>query len=251
MRAAGGDQLPGSGHEVLLAASPDHRSRLINAWVRAAATRNDRVLTLAAPSDTALGPVPSGSAHVPAELGRRGVVEMVRSGRDDGVPGHSIIVWADRLIAATSNAVHADVEAALIDLCRDHPVSALCLYDRAGIGTEQIEAAVARHPDGLREQHLHLRCDGHTLHFRGEIDMTNIDVLRAALPGVRQTRARTMRIDLGRAQFLSAAAVAALARDTDAFRSGGGLIELQDATPHVMNILRLLQIDALPGVYLT
>ena len=88
----------------------------------------------------------------------------------------------------------------MTDLCRDHPVSVLCVYDRDGdrdgAGIEHVDLAVARHPDGLQEQRLALRRIAHTLYVVGEIEMSNLDVFAIALRALTNTPSSTVHIDM-------------------------------------------------------
>jgi anti-anti-sigma factor len=251
MPATNHDPARGAGHEALLVASPDHRRVEIRAWIHAATARRDTLLTLAAPPGTIAGVALPKHALPAGELPFHTAIDLTRRALDDGFHGLSIIVWVDRLTAATSATVHAGVETTLTHLCRRHPVSALCLLNRGGERTGQLGDAVDRHPDGLHDQYLTVQRADSTLHLAGEIDMANLDVLVAALRTVTHTRDQAVHVDLSRTRFLSAAAVEALAQETATFRAGGGLVEIHNATSHVTRVLRLLWRPPLPGVQLT
>ena len=251
MPARNHDPARGPGHEALLVTSEDHRRVEISAWIDAATARRDKLLTLAAPPRAITGaPLPK-QALPAGELPVRTAIDLMRRARDDGFQGLSIIVWVDRLTAATSATVHANVETTLTHLCRRHPVSALCLYNRGDERTGQLGEAVDRHPDGLHDQYLTVQRANHTLHLFGEIDMANLDVLTATLKSVTLGHNHTVHIDLSHTRFLSAAAVQALAHDTATFRAGGGLIEIHNPPSHVTRVLRLLWHQPLPGLQLT
>ena len=250
MPATDHDPARGSGHEALLVASDDHRRAVVTAWTEAATARRDKVLTLAAPLRSVAGEGSPGLALSADELPLRTAVNLTRRALDDGFRGLSIIVWVDRLTAATSATVQADVETTLVHLCRRHPVSALCLYDRGDERTGQLGDAVDRHPDGLHDEHLTVRRADHALQLVGEIDISNLDVLTAALETATRTDEHTVRIDLSGATFLSAAAIAVLAQNTEAFRAAGGVVEIHHPTSHVVRVLRLLWLQPLPGLRL-
>lgn len=250
MPATDHDPARGTGHEALLVASEDHRRGAVSAWTDAATARRDKLLTLAAPLRSTAGePLPE-LALSADELPLRTAVDLTRRALDDGFRGLSIIVWVDRLTAATSTTVHAGLETTLTHLCRRHPVSALCLYDR-GERTGQLGDAADRHPDGLHDQHLTVRRAEHTLRLVGEIDVANLDVLTAALAAAVRADVHTVHIDLSGTRFLSAAAVARLDQDTAAFRATGGRVEIHHPTPHIARVLGLLWHRPLPGLRLT
>ena len=186
------------------------------------------------------------TAAAPAELLQRAL--------PDADHGLGILIWADAVITATSRETHAEIETELASLCRDHPVSVLCVYDRkaahrAGAGIEHLDLAVARHPDGLQEQRLALRRSADTLYVDGEIEMSNLDVFATALRALTDTPSPTVRIDLEGVTFLAAAGVRTLIRDTAPYRDRGA-VEIH-ATPHITRILQLLDIHRLPQLHLS
>jgi len=158
----------------------------------------------------------------------------------------------DAVIAATSRDTHEEIETTLASLCRDHPVSVLCVYDRTGgaAGLEHLDLAVARHPDRLQEQRLALRRTAHTLYVDGEIDMSNLDVFATALRALTDTPSASVLIDLNGVTFLAAAGVRTLIRDTAPYRDRGADVEIH-ATPHITHILQLLDIHRLPQLHLS
>ena len=133
-------------------------------------------------------------------------------------------------------------------------MSVLCVYDRDGArdgaGVEHLDLAVARHPDGLREQRLALRRTADTLYVDGEIDMSNLDVFATALRALTDTPSASLLIDLNGVTFLAAAGVRTLIRDTAPYRDRGADVEI-DATPHITRILQLLDIHRLPQLHLS
>jgi hypothetical protein len=217
----------------------------------------EKLLTVCAPVDadiasragsrlTALTPDDLDTATPPAQLLQRAA--------PDGDQGLGILVWADAVINATSRHVHEEIETTLAGLCRDHPVSVLCVYDRGGdrdgAGIEHVDLAVARHPDGVQEQRLALCRMANTLYVEGEIEMSNLDVFATALRTLTDTPSPTVRINLEGVTFLAAAGVRTLIRDTAPYRDHGTDVEIH-ATPHITRILQLLDIPRLPHLHLS
>jgi ABC-type transporter Mla MlaB component len=241
-------------HEGLLAASANHRQSAMSTWARLALDRSEKLLTLCAPVDTDIaGRAGSGlTALTPDDL-HTAPVELLQRALPDGDHGLGILIWADAVIAATSRETHETIETTLTSLCRDHPVSVLCVYDRHGkrdsAGIEHLDLAVARHPDGLQEQRLALHRTAHTLYVGGEIEMSNLDVFATALRALTDTPSPAVRIDLGGVTFLAAAAVRILIRDTAPYRDRGADVEIH-ATPHITRILQLIDIHRLPQLHL-
>ena len=251
------DQAAAPRHEGLLAASADHRQFAMSTWARSALDRSEKLLTLCAPIDTDIASrAGSGlTALTPEDLHTTTPpVALLQNAVPDGVQGLDILIWADAVINATSRGTHSTIETTLADLCRDHPVSVLCVYDRDGdrdgAGTEHLDLAVARHPDGLQEQRLALRRNAHTLYVVGEIEMSNLDVFAIALRALTNTPSPTVHIDMEGVTFLAAAAARTLIRDTAPYRDHGTNVEIH-ATPHVTRILQLLDIHRLPKLHLS
>jgi anti-anti-sigma regulatory factor len=244
-------------HEGLLAASAYHRQTAMSTWARSVLDHGEKLLTLCAPVDadiaswagsrlTALTPDDLHTATSPAQL--------LQHAGSDGDQGLGILIWADAVINATSRETHEEIETTLAGLCRDHPVSVLCVYDRLGdrdgAGIEHVDLAVDRHPDGLQEQRLALRRTGHTLYVEGEIEMSNLDVFATALRALADTPSPTVRIDLEGVTFLAAAAARTLIRDTAPYRDHGTDVEIH-ATPHITRILQLIDVHRLPKLHLS
>jgi anti-anti-sigma factor len=228
----------------------------MSTWARSALDRSEKLLTLCAPVDaeiasragSGLTVLTTEDLHItaaPAELLQRALT--------DGDHGLGILIWADAVITATSRETHEEIETMLAHLCRDHPASVLCVYDRDGdrdgAGIEHLDLAVARHPDRLQGQRLALRRTADTLYVDGEIDMSNLDVFATALGALTDTASATVRIDLNGVTFLAAAGVRTLIRDTARYRGRGADVEIH-ATPHITRILQLLDVHRLPQLQL-
>jgi anti-anti-sigma factor len=243
-------------HEGLLAGSAGHRQTAMSTWARSALERSEKLLTLCAPVDADIvSRAGSGlTAVTPQDLHTAAPEELLQRALPQGDHELGILIWADAVIAATSRETHEKIETTLASLCRDHPVSVLCVYDRDGerdgAGIEHLDLAVARHADGLEEQRLALRRTADTLSVNGEIDMSNLDVFATTLRALTDTPSPTVRIDLNGVTFLAAAGVRTLIRDTARYRDRGADVEI-DANPHITRILQLIDIHRLPQLHLS
>jgi STAS domain len=169
-----------------------------------------------------------------------------------------LLIWADGSIAAASPHGHADIESSLAALCRAQPVSVLCVYDRGGAGTRQLDLAVTHHPDELRDQQALVHHDRHRLALGGEFDLDNLDVLSTALQtltahattGDTPPAVPTLQVDLRQLNFLSVAAARTLDIATAGYRRHGGRVELHHPSPHRTTVLHLLNLHRLPGLTL-
>jgi hypothetical protein len=198
----------------------------------------------------------------PAELRPQArPARLVERALAEGYRGLGLLIWADGSIAAASPQGHADIESSLAALCRAQPVSVLCVYDRGGAGTRQLDMAVTHHPDELRDQQAFVHHDRHRLTLGGEFDLDNLDVLSAALrtltamdaidaPGASPPAVPTLRVDLRQLEFLSVAAAATLDIATAGYRQHGGRVELHHPSPHLTAVLYLLNLHRLPGLTL-
>ncbi|MCO1656369.1 STAS domain-containing protein [Pseudonocardia humida] len=215
----------------------------IDTWYRAAVERGQRICTVgtlpltgtAAARETALDPA---DLHPSAEPAR-----LVQRALGDGYQGLGVLIHADEVIATTSERFHDAVETALTDLCTDHPVEVLCVYDRPGVGTDCLDLAVEHHEGDLREEQLTVRRTTDVVHVAGEVDMTNLDVLDTALRATALARGRRLRIDLSEATFLSAGAAHVLHRHAAVLRQAGAHVELHGAAPPVARALQLVELS--------
>jgi STAS domain/MEDS: MEthanogen/methylotroph, DcmR Sensory domain len=265
---------PGGHIGLLRSPTPQCRDR-IHRWLRAAVARGDKVATVAVPADLPIGGHAHGGSgidgaidlgglpvHTPAELRREArPARLVERALAEGYRGLGVLIWADGSIAAVSPQGHAAVETSLAALCREHPVSVLCVYDRGGAGTRQLDMAVTHHPDELRDQQAFVHHDRHRLALGGEFDLSNVDVLSTALrtltalgaidtPGAAPPAVPTLQVDLRQLQFLSVAAARTLDIATAGYRHHGGRVELHHPSPHLSTLLHLLNLHRLPGLTL-
>lgn len=217
-------------------------------WAETARERGQKLVTVAAPP----GPGVVEPRPVPAEaLTEAGDSErLVARAIADGFRGLGVLVWADNLIAATSDDVHARLETVLSDLCASQPVAALCLYSRRAPGSPPLQRAVAHHSEVDGDPLVRVRRTQRGVALDGEIDSSNSDVLAAALTAVTAAASPTVRVDLSGLRFLSARGAGLLESATAAYRAGGGVVELH-LPAHLARVLRLCGVDPQPDLQVT
>jgi hypothetical protein len=218
-----------------LLSDPDGRHRRsLDAWLRSADERAEKIVALAPPDGP--DPLPRGIRATPVAPDGRDPAEQLREqlrhATDEGFAGMGVVVWADNVIAATSVGFHKVVEAALDNLCRNDGVPVLCVYNRAR--ADLMGMAVEQHPDGLDDVTLTVRRHERTLLLAGEIDMDNLAVLDAALE-----TAGPDHLDLTDVGFLSAAAARRIGRYQADHRAVVGRAAVHGARPSVRRMLRL------------
>lgn len=236
-------------HEGLLRSQAELReaAATVDTWFRSAADRGYKMCTLAAAprSDAAAAGV---TRLAPADLHPAAApVRLVRAARGEGFAGLGVLIWADQVIADTSREFHDGIETALTELCAEHPVAVLCVYDRLGVGAHCLDMAVGHHVGGLHEQQLTVRATDDTLRLGGEIDLTNLDVLDAALRTAAAARPERLRIDLSATVFVSAGAAQLLHRHAAALHAAGTRLLLDGMAPHIERVLRLAARHSRPG----
>ena len=235
-------------HTALLRTPADWSRARLRDWVDGARARGELVVTVAAPAGLRADAGTRDAPDLdPVELRARPADPVVRA-LDRGHRGLGVLVWADGVIGGASVETHGAVEAVLTDLCRDHPVSVLCVYDRDGDGRAHPHLSVGRHPGGVAEAQAHLSRTGEVLRLEGEFDTSNTDVLGAALREAEAAAPERIRVDLSGVGFLSAAAARTLAAETAAYRAGGGRVEVRDAAGHPRRVLRMLRSSGVRGL---
>ncbi len=258
------------GHLLLLHGSElEWRSRLAM-WVRRGLERDEKVIfaqaETVAPHRSVLALLAKQGVDVQAataegrllvlplaavyHTGLGGQEERVERALSEGYRGVRLSGEASAALTVVPEHVYASLERSMDRLCRTHPVSTLCQYDRTTTAGARLDQATARHIGGIRESQLHTAEADGGLILAGEIDWFNELVLLSVLHAATSTAAinavsETLRVDLRRVTFLSVGGCRALAVGTQQFRDRGGRVQLRAPQLVVERILRLYGLDAL------
>ena len=252
-------ELGWDGHLVLLPGSEDDRRARFSSWVRSGLARGEQV-------------VYAENARIPADrsvlaiLDQHGVdTEKARANGDlvvvsmDEVrsPGGWRAI-AERGLArhpavrlsgepcgggALSEAVMAELERDIDELCRALPVSALCQYGGPIAAGEPFDGVAGSHSGGVRDRQLHTAVEDGTLVLAGEIDLANEAVLTPVLRSATAGAGRMHTVDLRRLAFLSVGGCRTLVIATAAYRERGGCVELRSPQWIVERAMRMLGLD--------
>jgi anti-anti-sigma factor len=221
----------------------DHAQTAIDSWFRSAVDRGQRICTVGTLPHPGAAPTAVTALTAQDLHPTRAPVRLVQRAIAEGFHGLGVLIHADELIGATSGRFHDAVETALTDLCVEHPVEVLCVYDRPGVGADCLDLAVTHHGGDLREHQLTVRRGEDALHLGGEIDMTNLDVFESALRSASAGRGQRLRIDLSRVTFASAGAAHVLHRRVVALRGAGAEVELRGVAAPVARALHLVELN--------
>lgn len=181
-----------------------------------------------------------------ATEGHAAVVERALA---EGFPG----VWmsgAEHLaLTVLSVADYRVVEQRMDELVRTMPVHTLCQYPQARTAEARLEDVVAVHRSGVRQATFATSRDLDGLALHGEIDATSSDVFEAVLTAASRSAARVLWLDVAEVDHLDAGACWRLEDTTRSFRTAGGHVLLIAPQPPVEVILRLMEVDELPGMH--
>lgn len=261
------DVVPGpewDGHVLLLHACEDERLTGLTSWVSRGLNQGEKIFyaeDAVAPDDSVVAalrrrgvdldravsdgrftlmPVAGSSpAESPESVVRRALSEGFRAVRVSGEAS------AARTIHSAED--HARQEWIMEELCRTLPVSALCQYPLPLIEGALLDEVVSEHSTGVREGAFSTYRDGSGLALGGEIDLTNGDVFAATVRAAFRTEEAVVWLDFSRVRFIDVAACRTLARASKGFRNAGGQLRVVRPGRSMRWILRLLEIDRLPG----
>ena len=254
------------GHLLLIHHTEQERRAGVATWVRCGLELGEKVLYIEPPGE----PVERSLADVLAE--QQVVVDGAAArGQLQILPAHEDIYSADGLADAVDHALaqgyrgvrlsaearpqrvlsgraHEDLEWATDLLCRTRPVSVLCQYS-ADLARKALPEVLAMHGDGVRETLLHTaRLPGGII-VRGEVDVSNHDVLHWRRAGGHARRRGLVRggpepAGVPRRQRSEGVA----GRPRRSYRHGGGRVRLRGPQHLVNRVLELCRVDQAGGL---
>ncbi|HYJ75003.1 MAG TPA: STAS domain-containing protein [Kineosporiaceae bacterium] len=249
------------GHLLLPYATAAERVLGLAAWTQDGLEQRERLVCAELPAPTRVVPLLARCGVAAPEAVASGALEAVHA---DQVPGLAeparLGEHLERALDAGYRGLRLCVEIppAAPELCADVAgsaeqvggpgrVSLLCRHDRAA-RDGRLPALVAAHPHGLRTANLTTRPVGDGLALAGEVDISNVDLLGAALEHVTHSPRPTLWLDLTDLRFMDVAGCRELASSTRGFRNNGGTVLLVDPLPPVAHVLRVLGVDQLRGM---
>jgi anti-anti-sigma factor len=245
------------GHVLSLEDDEKKRNRDLADWVTQGLARGEKVIYTEAPG-VALpllrilsrkgvdvgAAVTSGQLEIlplPAFYPEEGQRLVVERALDQGFQRVRMSAEAGSALTYLSADRYRQVEAAMEELCRTRPVSALCRYEAGSVCDRSLAALAAVHSGGLRARWLTTRPADDTLVLVGEVDVSNQSVLQAALLcATAATDAGTLRLDCRELWFIGVGGWRALHAGTERLRAAGGLVVLLRPPPVVARTLEML-----------
>lgn len=254
----------GDGHVLMLYDGERERRAGLAAWVRRGLELGEKVLCTEPPGEPLLAVLEAGGVDVAAAVrdGRLGVLAVEQFSAPEGPRGVVERALAEGFPAvrlsgdvrtartALSAADYRESERQMDELVRTRPVSVMCQYACSTTTGGELEDIVGVHLTGVHESTLTTGGNGDVLVVSGEIDAANADVFAALLAGAHHAVSRALYLDLTGVTYLDAGAGRRLTGATLQFRAAGGQVLLMGPPPPVERILRLLDLEALPGMQL-
>lgn len=249
------------GHLLMLHDSESERVSGLVAWIRRGLANNEKVIcgqALAEPEERAVLPILSRHGMDVAALtaaGRLAVVplpefylsggqrQVVEKALAEGYRAVRITCEAAAALTFLTWSAYMDTERGIDEICRTHPVSALCQYQQAATEDDRLRELTEAHLDGIRQRLLATGPEHRGLALVGEIDMSNEGVLSCALQAAMSRAVDTFHLELSGLRFLSAAGCRVLSQGTRQFRDRGGRLLLIGPTAGVAEMLRLTGLD--------
>jgi anti-anti-sigma factor len=268
MQALNGRSIGWDGHVVLVHAGERQRRAGLTAWVRRGLDLGAKILYIEPahePADRALvGVLHEGGVDV-ASLTERGQLQVFpadervydtqwqASVTDEALSdGYPTVRWSGEAGTAwslMSQGVHAEIERATDELCRERPISVLCQYP-SDLLEADLQAVCAMHGGGLRETLVQTSPVPGGMAVAGEIDHSNARIVHVALAAASATRTEgddPFLLGLAGVDFLDVAGARALLTGTSAHRARGGVVRVPEVQPPVGRLLRLLGVDRFDG----
>ena len=253
-------------HLLLLYRDERHREASVASWVQRGLDLGEKVLYTHHPDDASLlsslwrlgidvakatdeerlSILPLEEFYPPT--GHAGLVERAL---DEGFCGVRLSAEASAARSHLSEDRHHAFEQAMDGLCATMPVSAMCQYDARRTLGPRLSSAVDTHPGAARDDNMRLYRGAGRLHLTGEIDVGSARLLDLALRRACDLeQSPAVSIDLSGLTFIDVEGCRALLLGTNAFRSEGGTLFLEDAQPHVRRTMTLLGVERQDRVFL-
>ena len=254
------------GHLLLIHHTEQERRAGVATWVRCGLELGEKILYIEPPDE----PAERSLVNVLAEqqvvvdgAAARGQLQILRAHEDiysadgltdavdhalaQGYRGVRLSAEAPTAREVLSGTAHQDLEWATNLLCRTRPVSVLCQYS-AEMAREALPEVSAMHGDGVRETLLHTAPRPGGIAIRGEVDVSNHDVLRCVVQAATLGAADSFVVDLSQLEFLDVSGVRALLEATKSYRQSGGRVRLRRPQHPVNRVLDLCRVDQAGGL---
>jgi anti-anti-sigma factor len=270
MRAPGGREVGWDGHLLLLYATEQHRRAGVTAWVRRGLEIDAKIVYVESPDEpterTLFQVLLEAHVDVTAAVGRGQLqvvgpgdglgaawqAHVVHEGLADGYPEVRVGGEAGTSWTVMSPPDHADAERAADQLCLALPTSILCQY-ASSLPASMLELVCSMHAAGVREARLQVVPTGEGVAVAGEVDVSNLQILRSALAAACTStvgRRETFVVNLAGLDFLDVAGARMLVIGTSPLRGRGVVVRLCAAVPNVDRLLRQLGVGGIDGLVL-
>ena len=254
------------GHLLLIHHTEQERRAGVAAWVRCGLELGEKILYIEPPDE----PVERSLVNVLAEqqvvvdgAAARGQLQILRAHEDiysadgltdavdhalaQGYRGVRFSAEAPTAREVLSGTAHQHLEWATDLLCRTRPVSVLCQYS-AEMARKALPEVSAMHGDGVRETLMDTAPRPGGIAIRGEVDVSNHDVLRCVVQAATRGAADSFVVDLSQLEFLDVSGVRALVESTKSYRQSGGRVRLRRPQHPVNRVLDLCRVDQTGGL---
>ena len=254
------------GHLLLIHQTEPERRAGVATWVRRGLELGEKVLYIERPGEPAArslvtvlaeqqvavdGAAQSGQLQIlqvdSTIYTTDGLTEQIDHALGQGYPGVRLSAEAATARDVLSGTAHTDLEWATDRLCQTRPVSVLCQYP-ADLAREALSEVSAMHGDGVREALLDTARRPGGIVLRGEVDVSNHDVLHCAVQAATRWAADSLVVDLRLLDFLDVSGARALLGGTKSYRHSGGRVRLREPQLLVSRVLDLCGVDQAGGL---
>jgi hypothetical protein len=175
------------GHLLLLHQTEPERHVELAAWVRRGLKRDEKILYTQLEDEPSarsiLTVLANQNVDIDDALRRKqlqllplhefyapqGQLQLVKKALAEGYRAVRMSAEAKAALSILPRANHLEIEASMEHLCRTHPVSALCQYDRAMLTDDRLREVASSHVRGVRASQLHTGGQADALLLAGEL----------------------------------------------------------------------------------